>query len=122
MALAAMVRVKAAGVSSVIGTFNARPAVEIPKGFAKVCEEMGWPTTQMWKQLSDQKRPWFLHSNGAYIYWNASDRQWWVDEPNGNGVYVALSEDAVPPISGWTALAGGKHPLPEVEVEHARSN
>ena len=39
--------------------------------------------SRRWERLSDLKRPWFEASNGAYIYWNAQDRHWWVDEPSG---------------------------------------
>ena len=113
------VRVSSAGSALVNGAYAQRNAVIIPRGFAKVCEEMGWPTQPMWQKLSNMKTPWYEAENGAYIYWNQSDRQWWLDEPNGNGVYVALSDDEVPPSHGWRALPGGRAPVPSVEVEKA---
>lgn len=111
------VRVSSAGSTLVNGAYQQRNAVIVPRGFAKVCEEMGWPTAGMWEKLSDMKRPWYEASNGAYMYWNQSDRQWWIDEPSGAGVYVALSDDESPPTRGWRALPGGRQPLPELVIE-----
>ena len=52
-------RVKSAGVASVIGTYAAKSPSVIPAGFAKVCEENSWNTQSTWNNLSDQRLPWF---------------------------------------------------------------
>ena len=51
------------------------------------------------------------------MYFNTNDRQWWIDEPDGGGVYVASHEGEHPPSTGWKALPNGKAPLPTVTVE-----
>ena len=115
MLTSSSVRVANAGVPSVVGLYAQRDAAAaIPAGFAKVCEQMGWPTRQMWKKLSDESKPWFEADNGAYIYRNVEDGQWWIDEPSGSGVYVAESTAPLPPSSGWRLLHGAKSPAPEV--------
>ena len=114
------VRIAAAGVQSVVGLYQQRdPRSHIPAAFAKVCEQMRWDPLPTWRKLSDQTLPWFLHDNGSYIYKNTGDGQWWIDEPSGGGVYVARSEDVLPPASGWEALSQGgsaQAPMPKVEV------
>mmetsp|Transcript_25457 Transcript_25457/g.80311 ORF Transcript_25457/g.80311 Transcript_25457/m.80311 type:complete len:112 (+) Transcript_25457:830-1165(+) len=98
-----------------------RGPASVPKGFGTPCKKMGWDTQQMWVQLSDQKTPWFEAPNGAYVYWNQSDGQWWIDAPDGGGVYVAAAPSGLPPAAGWKALAGAASPLPRVEVMADRS-
>ena len=112
-----LLRVTAAGVASILGVYSPREPRIVPRGFAKVCEAQGWDTQATWKKLSDEKRPWFESDNGAYIYWNAADGQWWMDEPSGNGVYVAYTSDTLPPSAGWKALASGRSPLPSLIME-----
>ena len=60
-----------------------------------------------------------LHA--AYMYKNVADGQWWIDEPSGSGVYVALSDAPLPPTTGWHALQGGEsiESLPKLEVVEA---
>lgn len=113
------VRVVAAGVSSIIGSYAQRDAAKIPAGFAKVCEDMRWPVQGTWQKLCDQRLPWFEAENGSYMYRNVADGQWWIDEPSGGGVYVALSTEPLPPKTGWKALSDGKSPLPTIEVSPA---
>mmetsp|Transcript_35197 Transcript_35197/g.70186 ORF Transcript_35197/g.70186 Transcript_35197/m.70186 type:complete len:120 (-) Transcript_35197:189-548(-) len=117
MPSSSLLKITAAGVASVVGNFHQRDPHVIPRGFAKVCVEMGWDTQVSWEKLSDLRRPWFESPNGAYIYWNAADGQWWIDEPSGNGVYVALTSDLLPPSVGWKALSSGKPPLPSLTLE-----
>jgi hypothetical protein len=36
---------------------------------------------------------WFYRykaKNEAYMYWNQSDKHWWIDEPGGNGTSLTL--------------------------------
>ena len=49
----------------------------------------------------------------AYIYWNKSNGVWWIDEPSGNGVYIAKAPSWAPPQTGWKAL-GPFGPLPSL--------
>eukprot|EP00965_Chrysotila_dentata_P261845 6214379-Pleurochrysis_carterae.AAC.1 len=63
------------------------------------------------------RRAWFEAESGAYIYWNRSDGNWWIDEPSGAGAYIAQSDQQLPPTEGWKPLPGTKLPLPTVELE-----
>ena len=116
---AGVVRVTSAGVASVVGAYSIRQATAIPEGFAKVCRAQGWATNDMWKRLSDLKRPWFEADNGAYMYYNRADGQWWIDEPNGSGIYVSGSDTTLPPLDGWKPLQSGLLPLPILAVDEA---
>jgi hypothetical protein len=40
----------------------------------RTCDEMGWESLKMWKQLSNQVSPWWKHAeNESYIYYNKGD-------------------------------------------------
>ena len=49
----------------------------------------------------------------AYIYWNKSNGVWWIDEPSGNGVYIAKAPSHAPPQNGWKPL-GPFGPMPSL--------
>ena len=49
----------------------------------------------------------------AYIYWNKSNGVWWIDEPSGNGVYIAKAPSHAPPQNGWKPL-GPFGPVPSL--------
>ena len=112
----AAVRISAAGVQSIVGRYSMREPTAVPNGFAKVCQQQGWPIEETWQRLSDLRRPWFEADNGAYMYFNIADSQWWIDEPGGAGVYVSRSDTPVPPIKGWKPLNGPTQ-LPVLSVE-----
>jgi len=110
------VHVRSSSVNSVNAEYTARDPTIIPIGFSLTCAENQWDPEKMWLQVSDQKTPWFEAANGSYIYWNQGDGQWWIDAPDGRGVYVSRSPpDALPPATGWQALRGVSGPLPDVE-------
>ena len=114
---AAAVRVHSAGVASVVGLYHPRDPSVVPRGFAKVCQQMKWPIEETWQRLSSRELTWWEADNGAYIYKNVGDGQWWLDEPGGSGVYVIVSEDPSPPLSGWRPLSDGAEPTPKIAIE-----
>ena len=63
------------------------------------------------------RRPWFEAESGAYIYWNRGDGNWWIDDADGGGVYIARGSDDLPPKDGWVVLPTAQLPLPDVRVE-----
>ena len=83
------IRISAAGVRSANGLYLRQSPSNIPEGFAKVCRESRWNTVQMWNQLTDSRTPWYLMENDAYIYFNRGDGKWWIDAPEGHGLYIA---------------------------------
>jgi hypothetical protein len=94
----------------------------IPHGFVKVCNQNGWNTNDMWTKLNG-RRNWLTASNHAYMYFNGADGHWWMDEPNGLGVFVAASQDPhKPPVSGWKPLKPEYCPLPTVEIVSNRQS
>mmetsp|Transcript_30956 Transcript_30956/g.40517 ORF Transcript_30956/g.40517 Transcript_30956/m.40517 type:complete len:148 (-) Transcript_30956:121-564(-) len=107
--------VKSAGKLAVNGVYTSQDPKVIPEGFARTCRKMGWTPSEMWRKLSDQKRPWFEAENESYMYWNRGDGKWWMDEPSGSGVYVCKSDDKLPPKFGWTSLMGVNERIPVVE-------
>ena len=102
--------VQGAGYKEVNQEYLATPAEEIPTGFEWVCRQQGWEAGDMWRKLNGSA-PWFRAANEAYIYWNKSEGVWWIDEPAGNGVYIAKAPAWAPPQTGWKAL-GPFAPLP----------
>ena len=78
---------------------------------------MQWPVAETWHRLSDRNLPWWEAENGSYLYKNVEDGRWWLDEPGGQGVYIAPSESKLPPIDGWMPLGEGRAPMPQLTVE-----
>ena len=73
---------------------------------------MKWNDKEMWQRLSDLKQPWYEHENGSYIYHNKGDGKWWIDSPDGGGVYISDSLTSL-----WQQLPNSKLPLPTVSKE-----
>ena len=131
---ASTVRVKGSGVESVNTHYEWTPATVIPPGFETVCVQNRWGVESTWEMLNNGK-PWLRASNDAYIYLNSADGQWWIDKPDGDGVYVAPKDQAAqqggatssscgagepshaaPPATGWRALSPSYNPAPLVEL------
>merc|ERR1711871_378614 len=106
------------GMAAVNGLYISTPATEVPRGFDLVCRQQGWDTSQMWSRLGGGK-PWFKAKNEAYIYWNHGDGHWWIDHPNGDGVYKAAGPEHTPPQSGWKLLGNYAPPPSEVTLERS---
>lgn len=108
-----------AGVASVNAEYAATPASEVPRGFALVCDANGWDTAATWRKLGGGGA-WFGAANGAYIYFNHGDGHWWIDAPDGSGVYKAAAPAHAPPAHGWQLL-GNYAPAPgHVAIFRAR--
>lgn len=127
------VTVMNAGVPDVDGVYEARRASEaIPEKFALVCDQNGWNTKDMWKRLSgagaggarDPDILWFEAPNKSYIYFNVADSHWWIDGPDGLGVYKAKGPRFSVPgyprgsggASGWFPLDAKNDPVPTVLI------
>ena len=125
MAMKQQIKVLGAGVSSANGRYLPQPPADIPVGFAKVCKKSFWNTEVMWEQLSDLHTPWYLKDDDAYIYFNKGDGKWWLDAPEGNGLYIASGKggiNAVPPTSGWQSLREDYGDLPSFEFSDVKDD
>lgn len=111
------ITVKGSGNADVNQKYKERDPTVIPKGFDITCRQMSWDTTKMWLQLSDQRTPWYEAENGSYIYWNQGDGKWWIDAPDGGGVYIVKASSSAVPANGWVALTPSSEPAPTVQVE-----
>jgi len=100
------------GVASVNQQYMATQSAEVPLGFARVCKAQGWEAEPTWKHLGGG-RTWFKAENDAYIYWNSSDQKWWIDTPEGAGVFKAKGPSHAPPQLGWEML-DDVGPVPEL--------
>merc|ERR1711904_99124 len=109
-------QVVGSGVDAVNQVYKEKNPQLIPVGFSLTCAEMKWDSEQMWQQLSNQKSPWYEAENGSFIYWNKNDGQWWIDAPDGSGVYVTKASPTSVPAQGWQLLRGAKPPAPQVEL------
>mmetsp|Transcript_946 Transcript_946/g.1365 ORF Transcript_946/g.1365 Transcript_946/m.1365 type:complete len:129 (+) Transcript_946:380-766(+) len=108
------ISVSGGGFHDVNGIYEQRSPAIIPAGFDRTCRAMNWDTEQMWKQLSDQSKPWYESENESYIYWNRGDGKLWIDGPSGSGVYIAKNDGWTPPKSGWVSLSYEYEPTPTV--------
>merc|ERR1712238_60080 len=113
------VQIKGSGVDSVNQDFQSTSAKNIPPGFENVCIKNQWDVQRTWETLNNGT-PWFRASNDAYIYLNSVDNKWWIDRPDGNGVYIASKNQGeefsnIPPKTGWEALSVSYNPTPSLE-------
>ena len=120
------IRIVASGVDSVNQDFLWTTANIIPPGFESVCVKNGWNTHRTWKQLNSD-RPWLRGTkNDAYVYLNSMDDKWWIDKPDGNGVFIASKRQQgklfldAPPKTGWEALSPSYNPTPSIEIFSAK--
>lgn len=107
------ITIEGAGAADVNADYHATDASEVPAGFDRVCKQQGWDTAATWGKLNGGQ-VWFKAKNEAYIYFNLMDRHWWIDAPNGNGVYKAEAPAHAPPQLGWELL--GAHAPPPAFV------
>ena len=111
------ISIQSAGFSAVNGFYTCQSPHIIPKGFKSTCEAMNWDTQRTWNQLSSRKRHWFLsEENDSYVYWNKGDGKWWIDGPDGAGIYIVKNDAEFPPNIGWMALDKEYEPCPIVEI------
>ena len=111
------IKITGAGVVAANGIFAAQSPNVIPVGFAKVCNDNAWNVRQTWSQLTDLSTPWYLKQDGAYVYYNKGDGKWWIDAPQGHGLYIAnadLKNKEMPPSKGWQMLDNKYGPIPNV--------
>ena len=107
-----------AGFEPVNGKYLIQPHTSVPESFDLVCQEQGWDTVQMWSRLNGDKE-WYKHQmNQSYVYYNNADHKWWMDGPDGLGVYITSPAPfKPPPQQGWILIQ--KHvknsDLPNVE-------
>lgn len=80
-------------------------ATVMPEGFEKVCREQKWDPSETWNRLADAV--WFAKEsgNGSYIYWNKADKRWWIDGPDGLGVFIVDGPKHAPPAHGWQPVS-----------------
>ncbi|KAL7527810.1 hypothetical protein ACHAXR_002144 [Thalassiosira sp. AJA248-18] len=92
-------------VPEINGDYFPKNPAEIPTGFASVCQNQDWDTKDTWSKLNGVDPvtdTWFAHSdNESYIYWNRNDGKWWIDGPDGNGVWIVEGPSHAPPSHGW---------------------
>jgi hypothetical protein len=102
-------------VPAVNGDYFPKSAEVIPTGFTSVCDAQGWNTNDMWNKLNGDSI-WFAHSsqNESYIYWNNGDQKWWIDGPDGNGVWIVPGPSHAPPAHGWCSMTGSTQSAPMV--------
>lgn len=86
-----------AGFHPVNGMYYKESHETVPSGFKMVCENEGWQTLKVWKKLNGINN-WYKHeTNNSYIYFNNVDEQWWIDGPDGLGVYKSPGPINAPP-------------------------
>ena len=97
----------------VSGEYVVKPREEIPAAFAAVCVDNGWDVDVTWQKLNGgENGAWFKKTTDAsYAYRNALDGEWWIDGPDGLGVYKGTGPMHAPMgmSIAWRAIDGGTH-------------
>ena len=97
----------------IAGAYGARPGTDVPVGFADVCVQNEWDVEATWKRLNGgENGTWFKHEESkSYVYYNALDGMWWIDGPDGLGVFKGPGPSWAPMgmSTAWMALDGGTH-------------
>ena len=110
-----------AGFEPVNGNYTAQPHTTVPASFDQVCKAQGWNTAKMWSRLNGD-REWYKHeSNPSYVYYNQGDEKWWIDGPDGLGVYITSPTpyQTTPPDQGWNLIQ--KH-VQNPDLPNVRAN
>jgi hypothetical protein len=93
------------GAPEVCGEYHPRSSTNVPRGFADVCESQGWDVLSTWARLNGvnpDTNVWFAHAkNDSYAYHNKADGRWWIDGPDGKGVWIVDGPSHAPPSRGW---------------------
>eukprot|EP00639_Heterosigma_akashiwo_P033979 CAMPEP_0194726286 /NCGR_PEP_ID=MMETSP0296-20130528/30484_1 /TAXON_ID=39354 /ORGANISM="Heterosigma akashiwo, Strain CCMP2393" /LENGTH=131 /DNA_ID=CAMNT_0039631185 /DNA_START=89 /DNA_END=484 /DNA_ORIENTATION=+ len=112
------VKVSGAGSNELNGLYQMQDPLVIPSGFTKTCVKMRWNDEMMWDQLTNKRTPWFEKQDGAYIYYNRGDSRWWIDDSDGQGIYIVecKGEPSLPPASGYQMLTSAEPPAPILEI------
>jgi len=100
------------------GNYFPQSASKIPSSFAKVCHENSWKPVDMWTRLNGDSI-WYQHeANDSYIYYNNGDGKWWIDGPDGLGVFInQKASPNSPPSRNWQALDNkNSFQLPELRI------
>lgn len=112
------ITVMGAGQDQVNGKYSVRPGTVIPKRFESVCQREGWDPVRMWAELSGAHGAaatsveWYEHDNHSYIYLNTRDGHWWMDAPDGLGVYKAPAVATPSPPTARTPSTARAPPVP----------
>jgi len=109
------VELRGSGFGAINGEYSARDTKDIPPGFAEVCVQNDWDTGSTWGRLGGGRR-WFGKADGSYIYFNGADGHWWIDGPDGGGVFKAVGPPHAIPALGWEPLRRGASPPPSVLI------
>lgn len=109
--------VYAPAVPDVSGTYSRRGAEHVPAGFSDACVMNQWDVGTTWAKLNGGQSWWAHESNPSYIYFNQLDRMWWIDGPDGLGVFKAPGPSWCPPGGSirWQALDGAT-PAPTLSI------
>lgn len=98
------INVSKAGFDPVNGKFYQQSHEHIPTSFETVCKNQQWDPSELWLQLNGSQR-WYGHeTNNSYIYFNLTDKKWWIDGPNGMGIYITSGPNNAPPAHGWCLI------------------
>ena len=111
-----VVNLSMASAKGVNGFYYPRDPTKIPTGFSLMCNKAGgFAPRPVWDDITNSVTPWFEHDSGCFIYFNCHDRNWYLDNSSGAGMYIAAPESLLlPPTSGWVTLTGRRNGAPKI--------
>mmetsp|Transcript_28298 Transcript_28298/g.51577 ORF Transcript_28298/g.51577 Transcript_28298/m.51577 type:complete len:188 (-) Transcript_28298:150-713(-) len=98
-------------------TYNPQDPNNIPTGFARMCNKAGgFAPRPVWDDITNGVTPWFESKDGFFLYFNCNDVHWYVDNPSGAGMYLAVPDGSLllPPTAGWVSLTGRRAGAPKI--------
>jgi len=110
-------RLSMASSRNVNSVYAPRDPKTIPTGFSRMCNKAGgFAPRGLWDELTNGVTPWFESKDGCFVYFNCNDGHWYVDNPSGAGMYLAVPDGSLllPPTNGWVSLRGNRAGAPKM--------
>jgi len=110
--------IKLSSSTKIDSLYTPRDAKKIPSGFVHMCAKIGgYAPGPLWESTTNGLTPWFENEgDGTYIYYNAYESKWFLENSSGAGLYLASPNDSLllPPMRGWVSVQGQREGAPRI--------
>ena len=110
--------IKLSSTTKTDSLYAPRDAKKIPSGFVRICAKIGgYAPGPLWESTTNGLTPWFENKgDGTYIYYNAYESKWFLENSSGAGLYLAPPDDSLllPPTRGWVSVQGQREGAPRI--------
>ena len=110
--------IRLSSTTKIDSLYAPRDAKRIPSGFVRMCAKIGgYAPGPLWESTTNGLTPWFENTgDGTYIYYNAYESKWFLENSSGAGLYLASPDDSLllPPTRGWVSVQGKREGAPRI--------